>query len=90
MTPRTERERIERVVCKELHKQDEPNGIVGIWLSGPDVVRLLRRELAKERARVRGIVEAAFLMTPHNEYARGRRDAGLEILAALSGRKGMR
>ena len=92
MTPRSERQRIERVVVEEVRKSCPDatiNGAVTYHISTTDVINLLRRELAKRDARVRRIVNnqvGLVFMILHKdgkEHALISRD---DLLAALRGK----
>ena len=79
MTRRVGVERIERVV-DAAHKQYGSS-----LLSRHEVITILRRELAKERARVRRIVKAVLAKEMYDTTNKRRLQASL--LAAIKGAK---
>ena len=117
MTPRTERERIERVVGKDKVPQHDhmnahncigkisyfhPCDICGAGMKvfmRKQVISLIRRELAKERGRVRRIIkverakyDTSLITCTKFKIDTSQAKTGIRVcnylLAALSGRKG--
>jgi len=96
MTPRTERERIERVVRKVTNSCVYHDGLSHKYISVIDARNLLCRELAKERGRVRRIIGQLQLAHALGltrcvevaQYDHAYRMACDDLLAALRGKKG--